>query len=141
MASFSFVGMDAYIKELQGLEKQRVAVMKMGVYDGAKIIADEVRNELHAAIRHPDESTGDLEKSFYLATMKNDNGYIFTEMGFAGYDRKGVPNIVKVHAMESGTSKQPKTPFIRKAVNSAKARCIAAMAKTVDEEIKKITGE
>lgn len=141
MAKFKFIGMDMYLKELQALEKGAVGVMKMGVYDGAKIIADEVRSQLRATIQHPEESTGELEKSFYLAEMTNKNGYVYTEMGFAGYDRKGVPNIIKARVMESGSSRQKKTPFIRKAVNSAKEACIAAMSKTVDEQIQKITGD
>lgn len=141
MAKFKFTGIGLYVDQLEKLGSGAVGVMKKGTYDGAAIIADEVRKGLRAAIRHPDESSGDLERSMFLAHMVDENGYIYTEIGFAGYDSKGVPNILKARAMESGTSRQPKTPFIRKAFNSAKERCMAAMQKTVDDEIKKIMGD
>lgn len=141
MARFKCTGIGLYVDQLQKLGKSTVSVMKMGTYDGAAVVADEVRSRLRSAIRHPDDSTGDLEDSMYLATMVDENGYIYTEVGFAGYDRNHVPNILKARAMESGTSKQRKTPFIRPAFNAAKEKCMAAMQKTVDDEIKKIMGE
>lgn len=141
MAKFKFTGIDLYINQMEKLNGHTVSVMKMGTYDGAAIIADEVRAGLKRVIRHPDDSTGDLANSMYLARIENKNGYVYTEIGFAGYDSKGVPNILKARAMESGTSRQPKTPFIRKAFNAAKEKCMAAMQKTVDEEIKKLTEE
>lgn len=141
MAKFKCTGIDMYIDQMQKLGNRATGVMKVGTYDGAAIIADEVKSRLRAAIKHPDESTGDLENSMFLATMVNENGYVYTEVGFAGYDRNGVPNMIKARAMESGTSKQKKTPFIRPAFNAAKEKCMAAMQKTVDEEIKKIMEE
>lgn len=141
MARFKCTGIGLYVDQLQKLGNRTVGVMKMGTYDGAAIIADEVKKGLQSAIRHQDESTGDLEKSMYLAHMVDENGYIYTEIGFAGYDSKGVPNILKARALESGTSKQKKSPFVRKAFNSARDRCMAAMQKTVDEEIQKIMEE
>ena len=139
MAKFKWVGMDAYLSQLNALKNSATGTVKKGVFDGAKVIADEVRSKLSANIQHPEESSGDLLKSMYLAKMKDENGYIYSEIGFAGYDSRGVPNIVKVHAMESGTSKQKKRPFIRKAFNAKQSDCIAAMEKRIDEEIQKIT--
>lgn len=141
MAKFKCTGIDLYIDQLQKLGGSTVGVMKKGTYDGAAIIADEVRKHLRGVIRHPEESTGDLEKSMYLAKMQTKSGYVYTEIGFAGYDRKGVPNIIKARVMESGTSRQKKTPFIRPAFTAAQEKCIAAMQKTVDDEIKKLMEE
>lgn len=150
MAKFKCEGIELYIDQLEKLEKHTISVMKQGTFDGAAIVADEVKSRLKSVIRHPTESTGALVNSMYLAKMKDENGYVYTEIGFAGYDpdRKptkgyphGVPNIIKARAMESGTSRQKKTPFIRPAFNAAKEKCMAAMQKTVDKEIEKIMGE
>jgi len=58
-----------------------------------------------------------------------------TKIGFDGYDRKGVPNALKARAMESGTSTQPKRPFVRPAVNRVKKKAIEEMGKTLDIEL------
>lgn len=138
MAKFKFVGLDVYVKQLQHLDEHTTGILKMAVFDGAAIVADEVRSRLEANIKHPDKSTGELLKSMYLAKMKDESGYVYSEIGFAGYDSRGVPNIIKVNAMESGTSKQKKKPFIRPAFNAAQGRCISAMSETVDNEIQKM---
>ncbi len=138
MAKFKWVGMDLYIKQMQNLNEHTTGIVKMAVFDGAAVVADEVRARLKANIKHPEKSTGELLDSMYLAKMKDENGYVYSEIGFAGYDSRGVPNIIKVNAMESGTSKQRKSPFIRPAFNAAKERCISAMADTIDTEIKRI---
>ena len=70
--------------------------------------------------------------------MEDERGFIHTKLGFDGYDRRGNPNVVKARALESGTSKQQKKPFIRPAVNAVKDRAVAVMSETVDKQIKKI---
>lgn len=141
MAKFKFVGMDVYIKQMQNLDEHTTGIIKMAVYDGAAVVADEVRARLKENIKHPEKSTGELLDSMYLAKMKDENGYIYSEIGFAGYDSRGVPNIIKANVMESGSSKQRKTPFIRPAFQAANGRCISAMADTLDTEIKKLVEE
>lgn len=75
--------------------------------------------------------------------MQNDNGYIHTKLGFAGYNTTitksypdGQPNLLIARAVLSGTSLRIRIPFIRKAVQRAKKRAEEAMAKRLDEEIK-----
>lgn len=58
-----------------------------------------------------------------------------TKVGFEGYDKKGVPNALKARAMESGTSKLRKRPFVRPAVNSTKKKAVEEMGKTLEKEI------
>ena len=52
--------------------------------------------------------------------LQDKNGNTNVKVGFAGYDRKGTPNALKARAMESGTSTQPKKPFLRPAINKMK---------------------
>lgn len=133
-------GLDEYVRKLNRLAdpKKAEGLIKVAVYEGAGLVADEIRRNLQG---HRD--TGDLLDSLYLSTMVNENGYIYTQVGFAGYDRNGVPNALKANALESGTSRngaehQPKTPFIRPAVKTTQKQAEAAMAATLDSNIKKI---
>lgn len=111
-------------------------VAKMAIYEGAKIAADEITAELES--KH--SVSGDLAKSMGIATMDKDKkGNWNTKIGFTGYDQKGVPNVIKARVLESGSSTRAKKPFVRPAMNRARNKAIAAMEKTVDEKIKKIT--
>jgi hypothetical protein len=58
-------------------------------------------------------------------------------ISFSGYDRKGVSNILKARVLESGSSKQRKTPFFRKSVNASRAAAQSAMASVVEKELSK----
>lgn len=135
-----FVGLDEYVRKLNRLAdtKKAEGLIKVAVYEGAGLVADEIRRNLQG---HRD--TGDLLDSLYLSEMANENGYIYTQVGFAGYDRNGVPNALKANALESGTSRnsiehQPKTPFIRPAIKATRERAEAAMAATLESSIEQI---
>lgn len=106
-------GLETYMTQLRDLGANIEGVCKFAVYDAAGIVADAIK----AATP---EDTGDLKDSLALVPFRNDNGYVYTAVEFAGYDRKGVANSLKARAYESGTSTQPKRPFIRPAVNSVK---------------------
>ena len=87
-------------------------------------------------------STGDLEESLGVTPADIDNdGVINSKVGFHGYDRKGVPNVIKARAMESGTSTQRKRPFIRPAINKVKQKVEKAMEEIIDNEINKVVKE
>lgn len=136
MATIKFDGFDKYLKLLDGIDKNRNAIIKPAVYEGAAVVVEEVKKNLRRVVG-PD-STGDLERSMGLSEMQDDWGFVNTKLGFDGYDRRGNPNIVKARALESGTSKQPKRPFIRPAVNAVKERAVSVMSDVVDEQIQKI---
>ena len=142
MARFKWKGSDEYIKQLQKLYDKSPGMVKAAVYEGAKIVADEIKAGLHEHDR-----SGALSNSMALSTMKNDGGYIYTKVQFVGYDEskkskafpRGVPNAVKAAVLESGGSNgQKKYAVIRKAVNRSKKAAIEAMNKKIDEGIKKI---
>lgn len=140
MAKLRFKGLDEYVHKLNQLaDPRRVnGMIKASVYPGAGIVADAIRERLETHDR-----TGDLAKSLTLTEMEDDNGYIFTQVGFAGYDANGVPNALKAAALESGTSRngrehQPKTPFIRPALNAVRKKAEAAMAAELDSRINQL---
>lgn len=136
MAKITFDGLDEYLKTIEALGAKQNAIIKPAVYDGAAIVVNEVKKSLRRVVSN--KSTGDLEKSIGLSQMKDENGFINTKLGFDGYDQNGHPNVVKARALESGTSKQQKTPFIRPAINKCKNEVIQTMASKVDEQIKQI---
>lgn len=121
-------GLEKYQKRLAELGTAADGICKAAVYEGAAIIADAVKENTPV-------DTGDLRDSIGLSKMKNDNGYINTKLGFDGYDRKGVPNALKAAAIESGTSRLKKKPFVRPAVMANTGRAEAKMAQVVEEMI------
>lgn len=146
-------GFDDVIRTLEAIDDQVIPVFKEAVFDGAGIVADEVKARLEQNLNSPrsvshrggkfdrktTEPTGDLLKSFGVAPIRRDeNGNVNTKVGFHGYDRKGVPNQVKARAMESGTSKLKKRPFVRPALNKCRKRVHTAMGDKIKMRLKQI---
>lgn len=164
MAKIDFKGIDEYAKALARLENGSEEIIKKGVYEGAAVVADKIKEGINGIPIQEGENglppigttenpltgisrtqKGDLLDGFGLAPMENKNGYIQTKAGFDGYGRtktkaypKGVPNSVLMRSIESGTSFRKKNPVIRKSVTSSRKEAEAKMAETVEEEIKKI---
>ena len=139
MARMTIKGTDELAIQISRLETMSTEIAKDVVMAGAQPVADEIRKGLEKNLQGSKYSTGDLLDSLGIAPPDVDrNGNVNTKVGFDGYDRKGVPNIVKARVMESGSSKQKKRPFVRPAVNRSKQKAIEEMQKKLDEELKKI---
>lgn len=137
MARMTVKGIDEYVQKLSQFGKDAQKVAKKVVRAGADPVADEIRKGLETNLSGSQYSEGDLLNSLGIAPPDVDrNGNTNTKIGFSGYDRKGVPNALKARAMESGTSTQPKKPFVRPAVNRAKKKAIEEMGRVLDAEIK-----
>lgn len=138
MARMTFKAGDEFALKLSQLSIDSDRVAKQAIYAGAKIVADEIKRSLEGVLSP--EATGDLADSFGITPIRQDrDGNWNAKLGFDGYDRDGVPNQLKARALESGTSKQPKRPFVRPAVNKTRKKAQAEMARVIDEEINKIT--
>lgn len=119
---------------LKDLELHADGISKKAIYQGAKIAAEAITAELGKHKR-----TGDLIDSLGIPEMDTDkNGDWNTKIGFDGYDRNGVPNVIKARALESGTSEQPATPFVRPAMQRANKEIKKTMSDIIDDEIKNI---
>ena len=135
------------------------------IYEGAKIIADEVKNNLNALNVTTDElamlkakkgeptyitqrAKEGLIKSFGVTPMSQDDDGIYNvKLGFDGYNDvktkkwpKGQPNQLIARACESGSSAMIKQPFFREAVQKTKKKAESRMAEVLDEKIKKTGG-
>ena len=113
MAKIEITGLDDYIKKLSGLGANVEGLCKRAVYPAAGIVIEAIKNNTPV-------DTGGLRESAALVNFKNEDGYIYTEVVFDGYDERGHPNPVKARVLESGSSTRKKHPFIRPAVNSVK---------------------
>ena len=135
------------------------------MYEGAKIIADEVKANLESlktvsdadAIQaaKKEEATyltirakKGLIKSFGVTPMQKDRDGIYNvKLGFDGYNdvktkkwTKGQPNQLIARACESGSSAMIKQPFFREAVQKTKKKAESRMAEELDEKNKKTGG-
>lgn len=144
MANVEFKGIDEYLKQLRALEKRGKGAIRAAVYEGARVVADEVRSSLKSVLSSAPENvrrqSGDLARSLYLSPMQEEDGRIYTKIGWAYHDSELTPNAVKAAVLEGGRSDQQgrqKTGFIRKAVSRSRAGAIEAMRKELDNQIKR----
>lgn len=155
MAKIEMKELDAYLKQLDSLGHDSDDIIKRGVYEGAQIVADAIKEGLKTIpidnryVKDGEKLNGvtkkqksDLINSFGLAPMRNEKNEVGTKCGFDGYGSiktkkypQGVPNALLMRSVESGSSVRKKTPVIRRAVNSAKNRAIDAMDKKINEEL------
>ena len=154
MAKIEFQGIDEYFDKLKIIGDKATGLCKRAVYDGAAIVADAVRAEVQAlpTTDHNETPQGvfSYEKDGLLdglgiAKIKDDNGVVSTRVDFDGYNRMkskkyphGHPNSMIARAINSGTSKRPKNPFMNRAANKAKAKANAAMGARMDADIDEI---
>jgi HK97 gp10 family phage protein len=139
VARMKFKAGDDYALKLSRLATGSDEIAKKAIYAAADIVTDRIRSEMDKKLSG--ESTGDMAASLGIAPIKRDSDSNWnTKIGFDGYDRNGVPNQLKARVLESGSSKQPKRPFVRPAVNATKKQAQAKMGEVIDEEIKKLMG-
>lgn len=162
MAKIDFSGHNDFYKKLQELEAvfAKDTAIEKAVHSGAKIVADEIRDNLEnipedgfKRLKPGEVFTGlsnaqkqDLENSFGLTPIDRDkNGFVHTKAGFDGYGSfstpsypQGVPNALLARAAESGSSVRKKTPFIRPAVKATREKAVQAMEDSIDETTKEV---
>ncbi|MBQ4018221.1 MAG: hypothetical protein II605_03140 [Paludibacteraceae bacterium] len=154
MAKIEFVGIDEYLEKLNKIGDKTTGLCKRALYDGAAVLADAVRSEVQA-LPVTDRNTEPQQVLSYerdgllaglgIAKMKDDGGVVSTRVDFDGYNRlksktypNGHPNSMIARAINSGTSKRPKNPFMNRATRAARAKAEAAMAARMDADIEEI---
>ena len=129
---------DGLISALNNLASDKTdEIAKKALYEGMKPLADTAKSNLKAVIK---DGNGDLVNSLGVSPIKkSESGGYDVALGVSGYDRKGVPNLLKARVLESGKSDQPKRPWMRPAINAMRATSIKIMDQIIDVEIRKIT--
>lgn len=142
MATISFTGLDSYIAKLENLTAHSRGICKMAVWEGGKVVGDEIKSalnnipvqddyvpkgKLRTGIRSEEKEA--IVSAFGLSKMRTGSS-ISTKAGFnAG---------TKIRMVESGTSYMQKHPIVRQAVNRAKPAAEAAMKAKLEEETNKL---
>ncbi len=160
MAKITIKAGEEYAIKLSKLLESTGRIEKKAIYEAAGMVANQIKKNLEENIEDPafagigssgrsgdnqwgikkSLSTGDLVDSLGISKITHDNkGDLSAGIGFEGYGREGVPNVIKARAMESGTSVLRKRPFVRPAVKAVKPKAIAKMDEIIETEIAKIT--
>jgi len=162
MATIKFKGLEDYELQLSRLEKMTPEIAGRAIYQGAKIVADEIRKNIEKKTAYDDKAgiyayvlknnpplTRTAKKGLLdgcgISEIRNDDGFYNVKLGFSGYNGlktkkypKGQPNVLIARVLESGSSISEKSPFIRPAITSKKKAAEQAMAKELEKEIQKI---
>ena len=137
LARITFLAGEDFAIALSHLATQSDEISKKAIYAGADVIADKIKSNLEGALSS--EATGELVASFGVTPItKDSDGNFNCKIGFDGYDSTGVANQLKARVLESGSSRQPKRPFVRPAVNATRKQVIAKMNQVIDEEVRKL---
>ncbi|VUZ27855.1 Uncharacterised protein [Acetobacterium wieringae] len=146
MARCAFMAGEEFAIKLERLATDMDAVAREAIYEGTKIVADEVKKNLQAVIS--EEATGGLVDAFGITPIDKDIHGWNAKVGFDGYDEtqktkkypKGVAYQLKARAMESGTSTRRKKPFMRPAMKATKLRVTEKMNEIIDQRTREIFG-
>ena len=130
MGRFDFQFDDTLTKQLEKLANFDEIAPK--VLNGAvPILEKHVRAE---TAKH--KKTGDLSDSIKkTGAIHNEYGW-YVSVRPTGVDRNGVRNMEKMAHAEYGTSNQPPTPILSKAINDAKPEVTDKMQEIYNEAVK-----
>lgn len=149
-------GIGKYISSLEKLNLATELQIRMAVYDGAGVIADEVKKRIDAMptqdVPHADRVTGiktiqkkGLQHGFGISRMKTEGDSTNVKLGFDGYNYlkskkypNGQPNAMIARTFESGNSFTKKIPFVAPAIRAKRSEAEKAMARVIDEEVQLI---
>lgn len=149
--------------KLETLEKASPAVAKMCLYEGAKVVADNLRaavakipTEEHHAVPNaingrqivyltPEEKAACLE-TIGIAKFQGEIDNFSTAVGFNGYQEDassrrhpwGIPTPMIMASLEMGTSVRQKYPICRKTFKASESAAVAAMQAKFDEVMENI---
>ena len=150
MARINTDGLDEFVAQLESLGKATQPFMKAAVWEGAHVVADSIKSAIGGIPVQdeyvpPDktragitsEEKAGLTAGFGITKMRvGDN--VDVRIGFKGKAVSGESNAAIARSVESGTSFMAKHPFVRPAVNRARAAAMAAMSKKFGEMIDKV---
>ena len=153
-------GMEEISETLTRLADKAPSVAAQALYDGAGIMAEEIRrgaesirtepfryaNNGATRLPSPEEKEIVTGAGAGIAKFDKNGTEVNTSVGYraSGYadlngKKKPVPLIV--NAINSGTSFMNKQPFIRKAANSGSPKAMAAMKAKIESAFEEITKE
>ena len=145
-------GLDKYLEQLGNLEFRSDGLAGRAIYEGAKIVADQIRSNIQSLPvqsgpvkgrrdQYQDEVDGMLA-GLGIAKKRVDGGYINVKIGMDGYNSrvtekypKGHPNAMIARSINIGTTFMNRHPFINSAVRSTKAQAEEKMKEVIEKGI------
>ena len=104
---------------------------------GGEVVLSEVKKSLSDVVgkdtKYFSRSTGELERSLGLTSVRQD-----IKVGFAEPRSDGKSNAQIANILEYGKHGQRAKPFLKPAKTRSKASAINAMQKAFDDEVKKL---
>lgn len=159
MARMKIEGLEDFSRALDALGAARTGVIKYAMYDGVKIVKEEIERRIDALpvdkaryLRDGDmynvitrTDLNDLKASLGVSRMAEENGGVRASISFDGYGSiktkkypRGRPMLMIARSIESGSSVRQKVPFVRQAVNASRQRAVAAMEEATHNKISEI---
>lgn len=151
-------GMEDISAMLEKIEEAAPAVAAKALYEGAGIMAEEIRAGAEGIRTEPfrgpkptrkpspEEKEIVIAAGVGIAKFDKNGDEVDTSVGYrnAGYatlgsEEKPIPLIV--NAINSGTSFMKKQPFIRKASRTGGQKAMAAMTRSIEDQIDKMSKE
>lgn len=149
-------GLAGLSEQLSQLGESAGKVARAGLYEGAGIMADEIKKgaeniqtaPFHYAVfitrqPSPEEKAAVLAAGVGIAKFDKNGAEVNTSIGYrnAGYTTingktKPIPQIV--NAINSGTSFMKKQPFVRKAAATGAKKAETAITKTIEQKFNEI---
>lgn len=130
MGKFDFNIPDGFIRQLGRLADVDKYAPKM-IDEAIPILERNVKNETS---RH--KRTGDMYKSIqHTKAGPTKKGGYFATVRPTGKDSKGVRNMEKMVYLEYGTSEQPATPVLTKAIKDSETAVLAKMQEVFNGEV------
>lgn len=162
MARMKTEGLDDVSLMFGKISSAGTAIAKMAVYDGARVMADEIRRETnalpvdkerylqggqkYAVITRRDKR--DLAAHLGITKITRSTSGVRAVIGFAGYGslkthkyKKGLPMALLARSLMKGTSVRKQSAFIDRSAARGAAPAIDAMIKTGESVIDKIIAE
>lgn len=140
MAKFAAKAGEEWAAKLSALGNQSEEVAKKALYEGAAVVADQIKSGINGLPQKTGATKRGLASGFGISRMRQEGGYYEVKLGFSGYNENGKPNQLMARIMESGTSRVQKHPFVRPAVSRSKNAAQQAMQQKIDEECRRIMG-
>lgn len=130
----------AYQQKLASVSKKLDGMLKYACYDAAGMVVESIKK--HCPVDEGSESEGDLRDSYITTPYQYDRGEVYTKITCAGYDSRGVPNLIKARVLESGRSKPDggitgKHRFVEKAVRAVRSQAQASIEKNLTQALEK----
>jgi hypothetical protein len=149
-------GLAGLSEQLSQLGEKSGSVASQGLYEGAGIMADEIKKgaeniqtaPFHYAVfitrqPSPEEKAAVLAAGVGIAKFDKNGAEVNTSIGYrnSGYTTingktKPIPQIV--NAINSGTSFMQKQPFVRKAATTGAKKAEAAITRTIEQKFNEI---